>query len=51
MVEVLAVMFKLDGSGCLFTNHGDNGVRCYLTAHLHKNKFPRPESPGPDQHR
>jgi hypothetical protein len=50
MVQVLAVVFQLDGTGRLYTNRGSTGVRCYLTAHIpHKNASPEPS--GPDQHR
>ncbi|TCC19428.1 hypothetical protein [Kribbella speibonae] len=50
MVKVLAVVFQLDGSGLLHTNHGTAGVRCYLTARI-PNKHDRSETTTPDQHR
>ncbi len=50
MVKVLAVVFRLDGSGRLYTNRGSAGLRCYLTARIPHN-YPRPEPSGPDQHR
>lgn len=46
MVQVLAVVFRLDGSNRIYPNRGSRGVRIYLTAHIPRQRRGRHRQGG-----